>query len=130
MPVSVEVRWFGDGQIPEEMLGWFCSSDPKPISDCRVDDYFTCTPEFGLKVRGRVKVELKYLRKEETLESTSLQVSGVLQEWSKWELPLTKPTPQDIHASTAWATLTKDLWMRKYSVVGDQATEASLNWSR
>jgi hypothetical protein len=104
MPVSVEARWFEDGQIPGEMLGWFCSSDSEPISDRRVDDYFTCTPEFGLKVRGGAKVELKYLRKAGPLESTSRQVSGVLQEWSKWDLPLTKPTPQDIRASTAWAT--------------------------
>jgi hypothetical protein len=52
MGVSVEVRWFGRSRLPVELVSWFHSEGLDPTNDVRVDDYFTCSPEFGLNVRG------------------------------------------------------------------------------
>jgi len=87
--------------------------------EVRDDQYFSPARTFGLKVRGGVKIELKYLQGEGAWARNSSPISGVVQRWSKWELPLAVPAPREVHESELWVRVNKTRWTMKYHVVDD-----------
>jgi hypothetical protein len=109
MQLSAEIRWFGEGAVPEEMARWFRSSPPGG-GGVRSDIYLLDPkqPELGIKKRGeKPGLEIKGLVAElPAIESPSLR--GRAELWCKWStLALTFGDAQSIK-------IEKRRWLRKF----------------
>ena len=87
---SAEVRWFGRGEIPDEVEAWFgglAPDGPEPDTETRTDRYLAPSSDaLGVKLREGL-VEAK--RRESTLGT--LAVGGARAEaevWVKWSFEL------------------------------------------
>src|SRR5438093_13146168 len=84
MSTTAEVRWFFEGQVPDEIEQWFCRSNLALKAAPREDHYllFPAVLGLGLKLReGRL--EVKTLIKTLGVRSFTADVAGTVQVWKK-----------------------------------------------
>src|SRR5439155_585332 len=84
MSTTAEVRWFFEGQVPDEIEQWFCRSNLALKAAPREDHYllFPAVLGLGLKMReGRL--EVKSLIKTLGVRSFTADVAGNVQVWEK-----------------------------------------------
>ncbi len=84
---SAEVRWFGRGEIPDEVEAWFGKFGPEPDTEARTDRYLTPTSDaLGVKLReGQVEAK----RRERALGPLAVGDARAQAEmWVKWSFEL------------------------------------------
>ena len=119
---SHEVRWFGDGYAPEELVDWYAGLFGLALEQPERTDRYLCLPGWeavGIKVReGRFEV------KSRDGEPRALSVPGVegrASRWTKWSTggghvqPFLAGLGLD---GGPWVSCTKTRWVRPY-LVGD-----------
>lgn len=85
--LSMEVRWFCNEKLPENIKKLFCTGDYFQESGSRTDTYliFPNAQYLGAKFREG-NFELKTLVQDLGLISVTDQVKGILQTWEKWSI--------------------------------------------
>jgi len=113
-----EIRWFYDGEIPDEICNWIQNLKGEIESQPpRTDVYLNIndTPNLGIKFReGRFEVKQKM---KKLGEFTSNNISGKAELWKKWsfvaedgKIPLA-----DIQ-NGEWVEITKSRKLKKYII--------------
>ena len=102
---TLEVRWFGDGDPPAQLLDWLNTQGSVERTHRR-DLYFAGgTAGRNLKLRGgdSPRIELKW-RLDTTVRSFTAAVTGMIEQWYKWSFALAEST-------TLWDDNTTGLWL-------------------
>lgn len=93
-----EVRWFHDGQLPEEIVAWFTDGQFGEASEVRVDDYDSdaLRQGVGVKRRNGEALDAKYRIFHEDHVTLAPGVVGCVEEWLKVSGPRNDiPFPAD-----------------------------------
>ena len=89
--MSLELRWFFEGPLPKEISKWCLEKGFVKVST-RTDVYLLF-PSSDLGVKSREgKLQIKYLISPEEFLSADIQISGRMEIWSKFSLPLKDPS--------------------------------------
>ena len=129
MLTSVEVRWFFEGPIPDEMEQWFCRGVLLNKAAPREDHYVLFPAPLGLNVKLREgRLEVKSLVKALGARSFEADVSGNVQMWEKRsggdtafkEFERLRTGSPDL-----WIAVTKERTLRKFSPDGDSIKEVA-----
>ncbi len=129
MLTSVEVRWFFEGPIPDEMEKWFCRGGLLNKAAPREDHYVLFPAPLGLNVKLREgRLEIKSLVKALGARSFAADVSGNVQMWEKRsggdaafkEFERLRTSSPDL-----WIAVTKERTLRKFSPGGDSIKEVA-----
>lgn len=116
---TLEVRWFCQGAIPEQVREWFACSDPPPLHEpLRVDYYLRLqrSEALGIKLReGSLEIKQR-LRQHGNLRFHRC-VTGAIEQWRKWSLPLA--ATQDglaevLVPKSSWMGVRKERMLRSY----------------
>ena len=127
MSTTAEVRWFFEGQVPDEIEQWFCRSNLALKAAPREDHYllFPAVLGLGLKMReGRL--EVKSLIKTLGVRSFTADVAGNVQVWKKeayGEPAVTEFERLRTSAPHLWIAVRKDRTLRKSSLEGATIVE-------
>jgi hypothetical protein len=123
---TAEVRWFTQGAIPSEVLGWFHESgsafDEQPL---RVDYYLRIveSESMGVKLReGRLEIKQRYGKPK--IVHFSEHTTGRVEKWRKWSFRLagTSSVPAGLRASSnLWIGVRKERKLRTYLVTGTES---------
>jgi hypothetical protein len=85
--VTLEVRWFFEGAIPDDVRRWFDVSLPGPMVDpAPRSDFYLIVPgrdDTGLKLREQ-KLELKLRSRSAPFASERVGARGTAELWEKW----------------------------------------------
>jgi hypothetical protein len=103
---SLEVRWFGTGQPPQELGEWITGLGSIDVST-RTDLYFPPPdPSFNLKLReeGGAAVELKRRLSGPESHTFGPDVDGSVEQWYKWSFSLD-------HCPELWTADRTGLWL-------------------
>ena len=126
---TLEVRWFYQGRIPEDIRKWFARSDPAPTCEPARTDYYLCLPksnDLGIKLReGRI--EIKQRVHQYGSVQFHRQATGLIEHWHKWSLPLamTQTGLEEILVpESSWTGVRKERLLRGYRC--DDASPAAL----
>jgi hypothetical protein len=133
--LSAEVRWFCEGELPEEVLPSFWSGDlptNEKQGEPRIDFYLYLpgVDDIGIKLRGEInmpqevtnemKLEVKSRQREAGVISFLNGVSGHLEYWNKSEFSGESANPERFTTlrkeSEAWIGVSKERYLRKYEV--------------
>lgn len=99
--VTTEVRWFVDGDMPDEVHRWFTSTDIDCLAESRCDTYqLDGRPDVGVKRRFRNKLEMKVRFDHTNGLALDGGFVGRIECWKRW-------SPADGRAVVADA----DLWL-------------------
>lgn len=129
MLTSVEVRWFFEGPIPDEIEKWFCRGGLLSKAAPREDHYVLFPAPLGLNVKLREgRLEIKPLVKALGARSFAADVSGNVQMWEKRsggdaafkEFERLRTSSPDL-----WIAVTKERTLRKFSPGGDSIKEVA-----
>lgn len=117
--LSLEIRWFAEGPVPEEWKEWFAAGDDLPEPGVRTDHYLLDTQEaLNIKLReGRVEV------KQRLGTSRRYQLNdhcgGWQEEWVKWSFGLDEAEDY-VHAAAAdpasWLAVGKKRYLRTFTL--------------
>lgn len=141
MLISAEIRWFWQGDAPDNLRQWFmdegvhkCGAGGGPPD--REDIYLVegDQTELGIKIRGKKggtkddnstdcknsSVEVKGLVAIDWGILTSGSIAGPVEIWCKWSFG-----PIDVGTTTKWK-LTKTRWLRKFDTSGPYPIEIPL----
>lgn len=126
---SMEVRWFGKGTVPPEVLEWFrrvwrMGEDPFCSMGSRTDYYFRLgdNDSLGIKLREG-KMEVKQRLHQHGVITLSQRVSGLVEEWRKWSYALDEAATDALPGSCPdpfWVGVQKERTLCKYEVTGDR----------
>lgn len=100
---TLEIRWFGEGAIPERVLEWFRALGPEPPLEKRSDLYLMPRSHYGKGVKLRESMlEVKQLQiwREVDLEPGPAR----LEAWRKWSFP----TDTDVMPEKGWIEVRKE----------------------
>jgi hypothetical protein len=103
---SLEVRWFGTGSPPQELVEWITDLGPVDTAT-RTDLYCSpVDPASNLKLRGGdgESVELKRRLGGPDRHEFGADVTGSVEQWYKWSFPLD-------HTPSLWTDDPTDLWL-------------------
>lgn len=122
---TAEIRWFHQGNIPADILEWFCQSAPQPDQyPSRTDYYFhlfSCNDTLGIKLReGRV--EIKQRTHQHGVIHLHEQVVGAMEAWQKWSFSLSQADDilPVINASPLnWVEVDKARQQQQYQITGN-----------
>jgi hypothetical protein len=117
--MSTELRWFGRGELSTKPIEE--AIDVDPTVEFRIDDYFSKSRGFGLKLRGGDKVELKQLNTSEVIPLLNGACTGRLEEWEKWTLPFHGSVPDEMRNDRSWTTVVKTRKTWKFDLHADVA---------
>ena len=119
--ITLEVRWFFEGAIPDDVRRWFDVSLQGPVVDpAPRSDFYLIVPgrdDTGLKLREQ-KLELKHRSRSAPFASPRLGARGTAELWEKWSWSYGRPG--DVEAGFAEAArgprvdVGKVRWQRKY----------------
>jgi hypothetical protein len=126
--VSLELRWFFDGQLADQLDKWFREALPgteiSPV-DPRGDIYLfqPANEDFGIKLRQKkpgspYSLEIKWRHYANPFRGAHGTV-GQVERWIKWGWEDQQgPGPKDIAGLAIpdgpWVTVSKQRWQRKY----------------
>lgn len=121
---SMEVRWFYEGAIPEQMLNWFQHGEREPEDQQRrVDHYLRLgnMDSLGIKLReGRL--EIKQRQRQHGVFGFHERAAGLVEHWRKWSLELA-PTAGGLTSilapASSWIGVQKGRRLWKYRLVGE-----------
>ena len=115
---SAEARWFIEGSLPDEVLGWFKAGQALESEGVRVHEYlvFPDCQSVGVKLReGRF--EIKAILAAAQPLSPDLGIKGKTDRWVKWSLASEGLQTLDpaLHQSGLWLKVRKERFLRKFS---------------
>jgi hypothetical protein len=112
---TTEIRWFANGQLPDDVRSWFIGP---AVADERRDRYLLdVRTDVGVKFRNGHTLEVK--RRREPGQAVELPdgPAGVLERWTKW-------TPADGRVrqtpSQRWMHVDKWIMKRRFSLDGTE----------
>jgi len=116
---TLEARWFCLGTIPEQVREWFARSEPAPIHEpSRVDHYLRLQRGHGLGIKLRQgSIEIKQRLHQYGNISFHRHVTGVIEHWRKWSLPLAadgEGVAEMLVPKSSWIAVRKDRMLRAY----------------
>jgi len=120
---TAEIRWFLQGEIPEEILSWFTGFDDFPASTQTRTDHYLRLPDTGIGIKIREGlIEHKQLRGREGEKWrdgegerwSSGECSGIPRYFQKWSFPLDAAAIPDmlIAHTESWLGIIKERSMR------------------
>lgn len=112
---TTEVRWFGDGMLPEAMVSWFTVEETRGAVEERTDLYaLNGRCEVGVKFRSLETLELK-VRRAVAVRRIADTVSGQIEVWHKWS-----PADGLVDSDEAerWEEVRKSIVRRRFSPTG------------
>jgi len=117
--LSAEVRWFFDGEIPNNVKSWFNASQLKNESKERLDTYliYPNAKSCGVKFRGK-KFEIKSLAKELGGRDFEGKAEGVIEVWEKWSTKggsISAFKKEVTKGKAIWLDVKKQRIIRKFS---------------
>ena len=125
---TVETRWFGHGQAPNEVLAWFSSFEGAPEQQpLRRDHYLQPVDGDGLSVKIR-QGALEVKQRQRVYGSTRLHrsVVGLVEGWIRWRFPLENPEPPvpgDLSKGSGWLAVDKERQLRRYQVTSEAVVQ-------
>jgi hypothetical protein len=129
MPTSVEVRWFFEGPIPDEIEQRFCRDGLLYKAAPREDHYVMFPASLGLNVKLREgRLEIKSLVKALGARSFAADVSGNVQVWEKrsgGDAAFKEFERLRTGSPGLWIAVTKERTLRKFSPGGDSIKEVA-----
>ena len=97
MEKSTEIRWFFKGQIPGPVKDWFCKKSrlgealTAKDKDEREDLYLLAEENINVSPKLREgKLEIKIRAETDMLTDPTVNSTGLIERWSKWEWRYTK----------------------------------------
>ena len=125
-----ELRWFIEWQVPAEVTSWYLQAGHPPTRQpTRIDRYLNQTGGgvVGIKLReGRL--ELKERCEQHGAIHLHPQVEGMSEGWRKWSFRIEATDSllgETVDSATAWTTVAKARWLRRYSLAGSRGAIAS-----
>jgi hypothetical protein len=129
MQPSMELRWFIQGGLTEDLNGWFDTSALvshaeekfKPSIEERQDTYLSLVhrTELGIKLRKGERIEIKERLHDRGIQAFSAEVQGRVEQWVKWSFMLGAEdrNPPNISLPVdAWTDVQKKRKSRKFAV--------------
>lgn len=112
MRVSAELRWFYEGDVPDDVAAWFRELGPHvEVQAPRVDRYLRPAGQ-ALNVKLReASVELKRRESENRIVSVGPSARGRLERWTKWSFLLQAHGGEDA-SGASWIAVRKRRRMR------------------
>ncbi len=131
---TAELRWFHEGRAPAGVVAWFSAGGREPtVQPVRVDHYLHLvdSQHLGVKVReGRL--EVKHRRGNSHAVHLGPCVSGLIEQWRKWSIPLAAnpdAVPPRRRATVSWIEVVKERALCRYWLAGDRRIVAtSTDW--
>ena len=125
---TVEVRWFSQGKIPNQIRNWFRSGDFIPEDQELRTDYYLRIAEgdfLGVKLReGRVEVKQRY--QPGMTRQFGDRSSGLVEAWFKWGFGLDEGSEEVFRVKVfldQWVGVNKERTLRKFQVIEDGRVE-------
>ena len=121
MYATMEVRWFHRGMLPADVVTWFQQGERCPVEPAqRVDHYLRVAEgaSLGIKLREG-HIEIKQRHQQFGMTQLHLQVSGLVEHWRKWSLPLIEPNDQPGHVAqpaSDWIGVYKERRLQRYRI--------------
>lgn len=116
---SAEVRWFGQGEIPPALGGWFVDGLGGAVYDepSRIDVYLTpAAGNQGIKWRGG-RLEVKWRTRSFGVQYFGASIVGNVEQWCKLGATFDADGGLDeVAGDTAWIAVEKRRTTRKYEV--------------
>jgi len=116
---TLEARWFYPGTIPEQVREWFTRGDPAAVREPVRVDYYLCLQNshaLGIKLR-QGSMEIKHRLHQYGTISFHRHVTGVIEHWRKWSLPLAtdgEGIAEMLVPKSSWIDVQKDRMLRAY----------------
>lgn len=131
MLYSAEARWFYRESLPEPILNWFCAGKPLKPERERIDRYlvFPGSESVSVKIREG-NFEIKAMKGASETVQYSPQITGRSECWIKWSYKkeAVKAWVGALHLeNNGWIEVTKDRWLRKFSLDKPELSEVSIN---
>jgi hypothetical protein len=125
---TAEARWFVQGSLPDEVLGWFKMGQTLAPEGVQVHEYlvFPDCQSVGVKLReGRF--EIKAILAVPRPLSPDLAIKGRTDHWVKWSLASEglQTLEPALHQSGRWLEVHKERFLRKFSADRDCLVEVS-----
>ena len=121
--VTLELRWFFEGAIPDDVRRWFDAVLPGPtVEPARRSDFYLIVPgrdDINLKLRER-RLELKWRSRSAPFVSDRVTARGTTELWEKWSWSYAREA--DVEAGFADGVrgprvdVGKVRWQRNYEV--------------
>ena len=128
---SVEIRWFFQGGMPDNLYSIFDDSDIQSKWDIRSDYYLLIedSGNIGIKLRNS-RLELKWLKRSNNFTLPQLNIDGKIEYWVRWEWDNTKSFNdilQFIHLNkdNPWIKIDKSRFQKKFKIQGDSLVDVS-----
>ncbi len=124
MLLTIEVRWFGRGEVPPAVVRWFAGCPGQAAAyPPRTDHYLWGTGEaLGVKLReGRLEVKPRLT--VEGVVPFHPHMAGQVERWAKWSFPLAEgyDALASVRTSAAWIAVGKARALRAYAIGADGA---------
>lgn len=113
-----ELRWFADGHVPEDVVGWFTADHTSGAFEERSDSYRDDRrADVGVKRRFGHRLELKRRRAVGATVALMPRLVGRLEEWRRWSPAdgLVEPLERE-----SWIEVRKAVVKRRFSRRGDE----------
>lgn len=127
METTIEVRWWADGRLPDEVRAWFSSRAQWKEED-RTDHYLVQPgrSDLGVKTRSWDRLEVK-VRTDRKPDVALAAGHGHVEWWRKWSFALAgDPDPAGLEASGDWVALHKHRWLLEWE--GCEVELAAVSW--
>jgi hypothetical protein len=119
MVATVEMRWFVEGALPDDVVNWYEEAVGLVDWQERVDRYVRPAARDGLNVKWREgHIEIKRLVEEVGPHEWG-EVAGSSQRWRKWSFPLSEELPLATTGND-WIPVSKHRTVRTFAHRGDK----------
>jgi len=119
---TLEIRWFNEGKIPDDMQGWFsCLEGSLSEQPARTDFYLQMNDNDGLGIKLREgRVEIKKRNHQFGLFKFNSGLEGIIENWEKWGFGMNEDSMnyENISDPKYWIAVRKQRLLRKYELAG------------
>ncbi|MDX1439120.1 MAG: hypothetical protein R3284_04380 [Rubricoccaceae bacterium] len=118
---TTEVRWFGEGPVPNDLANWFGALGPTVALLERTDSYLipTSKNEPGIKLReGNLEIKMRTGNSQQMRFASGIE--GKVASFSKWIFPLADDTQQP---KGGWIDVAKARRVRTFAIDAGEMTE-------